>query len=313
MITSLLPHLTIFKFRFHYPLGQQKIVKHLFKRFQTKFWLEQHHWYTEFAIDSDLACVYTIPYVSNTFELNSNCERYYNKLINNMNTFDNITDITFNPSSPIKNCQYYFPNVTFLTVLNSKNEHMTMKHIEYLKMSVPLYNLKHLSIPSIEPIERLLLLQILKEASQLSILTVDPHILQLILMDQELYKYLNKKIKRIYQANSMEEIFYSPDQENRFCEIFSNVEYLQCAIYSEDNLLFLLDHLPKLCTMKVRYFEYKNNSSARFQTKMQQLNAIYKLKMHEYYTSGPRPSHVRNGQYKLYEYNVFIWFGEKIT
>ncbi|CAF4204646.1 unnamed protein product, partial [Rotaria sordida] len=67
LITSLLLHLHSFKFKFIYSLEDD--ILHTFKQFQSNFWLNKHHWYTEYKLEKDSALIYTIPYISNTYVL----------------------------------------------------------------------------------------------------------------------------------------------------------------------------------------------------------------------------------------------------
>jgi len=48
--------------------------------------------------------------------------------------------------------------------------------------------------------------------------------------------------------------FINSDQVNKFCKIFSHVEQLRCCINEIDVLLFILNHLPKLKNVKVKFF-----------------------------------------------------------
>jgi hypothetical protein len=96
LITSSLPDLKSFKFRF------QKIFwctvfayfHSKFKEFQSDFWKE-HHWYTEYSFSNNRALIYTVPYVSDTYELMVNSMRYCNESIDNFNIFKNTTNVTF--------------------------------------------------------------------------------------------------------------------------------------------------------------------------------------------------------------------------
>jgi hypothetical protein len=58
-ITSSLPQLTLFKFKFS--SNYEDDIPDKFKQFQSDFWQEQHHWYTEYSFDEELAHISTIP------------------------------------------------------------------------------------------------------------------------------------------------------------------------------------------------------------------------------------------------------------
>ena len=94
--------------------------------------------------------IYTIPCVSNTFIMVPNRIKYCHNLINNVNTFDSVTDLTVYQDALTENCPYYFSNITSLTLkawYNYPISTLTTKHIEYLKLIVNLFNLKHLNMP----------------------------------------------------------------------------------------------------------------------------------------------------------------------
>jgi hypothetical protein len=51
--------LTLFKFKFS--SNYEDDIPDKFKQFQSDFWQEQHHWYTEYSFDEELAHISTIP------------------------------------------------------------------------------------------------------------------------------------------------------------------------------------------------------------------------------------------------------------
>jgi hypothetical protein len=53
--------------------------------------------------------------------------------------------------------------------------------------------------------------------------------------------------------NYCDDKFVTSDELNKLCQIFSNVEELQCCIYGTDVFLFILNHLPKLKNFKVKF------------------------------------------------------------
>ncbi|CAF3527003.1 unnamed protein product [Adineta steineri] len=70
LIESHLPCLHTFKFNFSYN-GSTEFwpVQMWFEEFQDDFWIEEHHWYTEYSIGDDSAMIYTIPYISERLQL----------------------------------------------------------------------------------------------------------------------------------------------------------------------------------------------------------------------------------------------------
>ena len=53
LIKYSLPSLIDLRFKSQRSLNSRNVIK-LFERFQTSFWLEEHQWYTEYALDDDL-------------------------------------------------------------------------------------------------------------------------------------------------------------------------------------------------------------------------------------------------------------------
>ena len=47
LITSLLPRLAVFRFKFG--VSNVDDILRIFEQFQSDFWLQQHHWYTEYT------------------------------------------------------------------------------------------------------------------------------------------------------------------------------------------------------------------------------------------------------------------------
>lgn len=308
LITFFLPYLKIFKFRFRCFMfdNDKNIIIDKFKQFQTDFWQKQHRWYTEYVKAQEIAFIYTIPFMLHTFELISNNIN----TITNINTFNKVTHLTLNMDIITENYRCYFSNVTSLTLmLTNPYGHLTIKPIEYLKTIVNLCNVKHLCIPLME--SHSVFLELLKETPQLSSMTTNASSLNSIYSNRESWNYL-KKIKRLCQ-NDIEniEFHWSDEKEKQFCEIFFNLEHLQCAISNKYELLFLLNQLPKLSTLEITW-KCKSNPKVKFATfkwKAQKLNIIYdtKYKLHNTYDDFESI----DGFY--YVINVFIWIGKNMN
>jgi hypothetical protein len=58
-------------------------------------------------------------------------------------------------------------------------------------------------------------------------------------------------ITRLYIYRNAGDLFHGSDKLEQFCTLFSNLEQLICHINRDNDLLFLLIHLPKLCRMKI--------------------------------------------------------------
>ncbi len=271
LITSSLSYLNIFKFEFRYHLhrrSQRSIIIDKFKQFQTDFWKGKHHWYTEYVIRDRLVFIHTIPYPFNKYRLEQDEIRHSNSI----NTFVNVTDLTIYPSMFTENTEYYFSNVTSISLCGGRfGFNLTTKYIQYLKQIVNLCNLKHLDIMNSFKIENSsTFLELLKETSQLSSMTINTKNLQLCFQNEELCKYLNNMIKILDTG------LWKYVQLNQFCEIFSNLEHLNCDSDHENSLLFLIEHLPKLSTLKAtfRCEENPEISLFRFKTEAEKLNVI---------------------------------------
>jgi hypothetical protein len=303
LITSSLPYLNIFKFKFRSYLdrrSQRSMIIDKFKQFQTEFWQEKHHWYTEYVIRDKSVFIHTIPYPFNKYRL----EQDEIRQSNNMNTFVNVTDLTIYPSIFTENSQYYFSNVTSISLYAGRfGFHLTTQYIQYLKRIVNLSNLKHLDIMCNFKIENpSIFLELLKETPQLSSMAINAKNLQLFFQNEELYKYLNKMIKMLETG------LWKYVQLNQFCEVFSNLEHLNCSIDHENNLLFLIEHLPKLSTLKATYRCEDNPemSLSRFKTEAEKLNVIYDIER----TFIEADTDEEDSK-DYYSVKIFIWVGGK--
>ncbi|CAF4646669.1 unnamed protein product [Rotaria sp. Silwood2] len=265
LIQSSLLYLNIFKFRFSCNRRHNdKIILKIFQRFQDDFWCKQYQWFTEYSFEKDLASIYTIPYFENRYKLELNMKRFPNKLINNSNTFDKVIYLTLDDKIVTDKCQYHFSNVDSLVLFTSEVNQNPID-INYLKIIVNLSHLKHLDMFMYEKIiSSKELLEILKESPKLSMITINSTNLKLLFNDDELCKYLNKMIKKLHldkqfnlsfnnlnQSQNFQPSFHSRNELKKFCEIFSNIEQLICYVIEPDDVLFLVNQLTKLSTMKV--------------------------------------------------------------
>jgi hypothetical protein len=256
LITSSLPQLTSFKFHFRiYPSDD---ILNKFQKFQSDFWQKQHHWFVEYKLHEDLADIYTIPYISNTYIIRPHTNRYCNESINKSNIFGNVSDLILCKGALTFNGSYYFPNVTSLSIgeivyfEDIEDDCLELEHIDFFKMIVNLFNLRHLIISSSCKIESSsILLQLLKETPQLLSIDIGTQHLQSFFNNNELCIYLNKLITRLSVLRNSYDLLNDCYQLEQFCKIFSNLEQLICHINRDSDLLFLLTHLPKLSMMKI--------------------------------------------------------------
>ncbi|CAF1216092.1 unnamed protein product [Adineta steineri] len=218
--------------------------------------------------------------------------------------FKNVTDLTLQLNILIEEYSYYFSNITSLRLVPSEtlgHRMLTNQHIQILKTIVNLFNLKHLNIERIYGIENtLVLLEILKQSPKLSSITFIPKAIIQLFNDDELCKYLNKLIKKIILTDYFEYYANNSEKIKQFCQIFSNIEYLECKINSPDNLLLLLNYLPKLSSIKAIGNNkcYPERKFSPFENALRRLNVIFNI------------NHVFISEF--YETRISIWIGNKI-
>ncbi|UJR19796.1 hypothetical protein I4U23_022929 [Adineta vaga] len=257
LIVSSLPLLTIFKFEFNFKSKYDWIEKTMtvftekFEYFQTSFWREEHHWFTEFSCNSNRSILfYTIPYMSHV--------AFLNELPEKLNTFDHITELTVDLQHDMRKDEFYFENVRKLKLYTRKQDEIIIgieESFQSLKMMINLSKLRYLHIIDCSTINfPIVLLNILKEASQLSSLKLYPKFLLLSFSNDELSKYLNSKIKELdLYLHSSSTLFTNDDITKTFCRIFSNLEQLSCKMEEQRYLIVLLNHLSKLSMAHVSF------------------------------------------------------------
>ncbi|CAF3636761.1 unnamed protein product [Rotaria sordida] len=252
LIISLLPYLDTFKFIFNYIYKpNDNHIEDKLNKFQTDFWIKQHQWYTEYSLSNYSALIYTIPYMLNSYTLELDSNRYSNQLIK---TFNNVKNLTIYHTTIRGSGGRYFSNVTSLTILPPKYAYrpqLGIQAIKSLKNIVNLSNLKYLGISFEFKIkDAYVLLRILQEAPKISSIMISIRTLEHFAYNDEACEYLNKMIKKldIYKYHSSSFKFHHQIED--FCKIFSNIEQLKCNIDQANDLLYLLNHLPKLSMLK---------------------------------------------------------------
>jgi hypothetical protein len=263
LITTSLSHLDVFKFKFSFLLGNNDSdIVDKFQQFQNDFWHEQHHWYTEYKLDNYAALIYTVPCISNEYEITPYTKRGYNESMNNMNTFANVRDLTLCPEAITDIYQYHFSNVKSLRLSkghvddNHVYPFFKKQHVQCLKTIVNLCNLTHLDI-SLEC--RLksssVLLHLLQETPHILSLKINKDTLFSLFNNRELCECFNKMIKKLDITGFEDYTFLGFDKIVKVCEIFSNMEEFRCDIDRPENFQLILNHLSKLSHMKA--FVYK--------------------------------------------------------
>ncbi|CAF1260329.1 unnamed protein product [Rotaria sp. Silwood1] len=281
LITSLLSCLDTFKFIFNYIYKpNDNHIEDKFNKFQTDFWIKQHQWYTEYSLSNYSALIYTVPYMLNSYTLELDSNRYSNQLIN---TFNNVKNLTIYHTTITELGGYCFSNVTSLTILPPKYAHrpqLGTQAIKSLKNIVNLSNLKYLGISFEFKIkDAYVLLRILQEAPKISSMMISIRALEHFAYNDEACEYLNKMIKKLdiykYQSSS----FKFHHQIENFCKIFSNIEQLKCNIDQANDLLYLLNHLPKLSMLKAYLWKINDYDYfySWFKKETKKLNLLFNI------------------------------------
>ncbi|CAF0927967.1 unnamed protein product [Adineta steineri] len=256
LIQSSLHHLKIFKFQ-SIVWTKQNIS---LGKFQNDFWPKYHHWDVICVVNKTDTTFFTIPYRNNKFELDSETKISGNTLINKLKIFKYVTELFID----ILNANfhdYYFENVKSLKIYKVLNYSKKIyihhkqkeKFFESLPVIVNLSNLKHLDIIRIgDIISSTDLLTILKKARKLSSLEMQKSSLISFLINDELCQYLNEMIKILIIDKYSDDKFIEFHQLNKFCQVFSNIEQLQCSISHTSTFLYILNHMTKLKDLEIR-------------------------------------------------------------
>ncbi|CAF1494892.1 unnamed protein product [Adineta steineri] len=279
LIKSSLSCLETFKFIFNYIYKpNDNHMEDRFNQFQTDFWIKQHQWHTEYSLSNHSALIYTVPYMLNSYKLDIDSNRYSNQLINTLNNVKNLTLYR----APIRETWgHCFSNVISLTILPPEYAHrpsLGTQAIRLLQPIVNLSNLQHLNISLKFKIkDSHAFLRILQDLPKLSSLTISVRALEQFAYNKELCEYLNKVIKKldIYKYHSSSFKFHYQIEE--FCKIFSNIEELKCNIDQQNDLLFLLKHLPKLSILKAYLWKINDHDYfySWFKKQTNKLNLLF--------------------------------------
>ncbi len=266
LITSSLPHLSIFRFKFGI-LDQNEIVKK-YEEFQSDFWIVKHQWYTECLLaEGSMSYIFTIPYPSDTQYMWLKCVRYSNTLIDNSKTFDNVTCLYSPGEELMKSNGFYFPNnrsliTKPLPVID--NEDDEQRFIRSLKRTMNLSKLKHLEIPICCQTKRpTILLKILKEAPHLSSLSIHDCAIDILKTNKEICRYTSEMIKKLqFCIHSCPHYCDKPCDVSSVHEAFPNIEEITfSAIKPETRLLLLLNNSPKLSKVSVSFLDSRDMNS----------------------------------------------------
>ncbi|CAF1239194.1 unnamed protein product [Adineta steineri] len=284
MITLLIPQLKVFEFVFEisfYDLCQDKVLKQ-FKLFQTDFWLKQHRWYTVCEYGDKSAVIYTIPYCLNYIRLESDINIICDASIDKSKLHDNITHLNFCVKRVNREMPHYLSNIKLLRLKLKFGYGLApvvfnKQALQLLEMSVNLTSIKYLDINHLVHIESpLILLQILKQTPNLSVIGITPQCLISSLTNDELCTYFNKLIKKLLIFAREGLSWIDSNELIKFCETFSNLEQLQCSVQHSNDLMFILEYLSKLSCIKIKCSEDLHLSVEDLNEKLQELGSKLK-------------------------------------
>ncbi|CAF1424892.1 unnamed protein product [Adineta steineri] len=260
LISSLLPHLNIFKFNFRVQFrrynettltNEEIFGKYL--EFQNDFWHQQHQWHTVYESNDDCAIISTIPYYSDEFTLKSSTQISSKQLINNRDIFKKVTHLNLHQRA-FNNCaDQYFSNIEFLTLAYPAFD---IQDLESMRNIIDLPKLKFLGIEKGHTLDSpSIILEILKQAPNIRAIAIPTEVFLSFFDNNDLCFYLNRIIKKLtITTNYMFPYrlgFIDTHKIPQFCEIFSNLGHLQCSIHKWDDFINIWSQLPKLARITI--------------------------------------------------------------
>jgi hypothetical protein len=266
LITSALPHLTVFRFKFG--LRDRNEIIQKYNEFQSDFWIKEHHWYTECLLANPYDFyIFTIPYLNGIRPMYLIYDRLFNIQVDNTKTFNTVTYLYLLDGKLNTSSDFYFPNVTSLsidslsTVISKADE---QRFIESLKRIIDLSKLKHLRIPiCVQTRGSTILLKILKEAPCLSSLNIQQSAVDILKRNKELCQYISKRIKKVQFSHFTQS---DPFDKTRFVkstyQVFPNIEQITYSMLKEsESCLCLLQNLPQLSRLTITFYHREGSGS----------------------------------------------------
>ena len=253
LITSSLPSLKHFRFRSEiFPTSPINTGVEIFERFQTDFWLKEHHWPVEVLIEQYSITIYTTPYSSHFPQISLNSRRLSNPLFDDTQTFKHVHALAISANELLQYGKFYFPNVTSLIFADSfeiTSENNEQSLMESLNSLLNLSSVKHLKIPLDYPTERAsLFLQILQSTPQLSSLRINQYVFEILATNLETSGYFKNKIRNLFLEHYGHYESRPPFQMNLLTQSFPNLEQLRMSSTQIDDLYILLNHSSRLST-----------------------------------------------------------------
>ncbi|CAF1582932.1 unnamed protein product, partial [Adineta ricciae] len=260
LISSSLSHLRIFKFYFSITLYDENINDwlntigfNMIKNFENDFWTKQHHWNIAYQLEIDHIIVFTLPCMKYDCKITS-----HTKFSQNYLSMDHIMYLTLGSSVILNHLNTFFSNLHSLTFdrqlfisLEFDYDSFVLNLMEWIKKFINLSSIQRLNIENTSGKDlSSILIEIFETASHLSAISVYSTDLLILLKDDQLCQYFDK---RITELTIREDLFYGQSFNllKPIWEKFSNLKRLKCEIRTHDDLLTLLKQLPKLTNLSV--------------------------------------------------------------
>ena len=255
LINLLLCQLSDFQFIFNNLFETNDLINK-FEQFQSDFWLRQHQWQTNYSLLYGYHMIHTIPYPLTDLSVKFAPLQYE---LNKSNEFTYVTKLTLLIRIYTDKEQYYFPNVTTLTLVSpSRLDDLVYANnfVIVLTRFVNLSNLKHLNIQACRgTYATFILFEILKRSPRLSVLTFELQLMPSILENELLCHHLNQTIKRV---NCNYGLLHRLKDVEKFCQVFSHLEQLTYNGDRREHILYLLDHLSELSLLTIRLTRFRD-------------------------------------------------------
>lgn len=263
-ISSILPHLKAIKYyiqiRREYDCG---IIIEQFRKFQEMFSRE----HCPYLVHYELTCGLLIDDIIRTHnehpEYRTSSFFHCGILISCPRSLKYVVE---NWPSTDDQCAFYKGKVQFLHFafnIDWDTGAWHLDNIRYLTMSLDFTYLMHLTFTAFNGKEECLnsLLQLFSTAPHLSSLYISECILYTCTHDHPLYQHLQHRVSKLNLgicACQSPSFHLADDQDRvqRICSIFSNIKHLRCIMNKINHTPYLLDHLTKLCTLRVTMSKY---------------------------------------------------------
>ncbi|CAF1516478.1 unnamed protein product [Adineta ricciae] len=244
---------------------ESRCIEMGFEEFRGQFWMEQHHWRTEYVISNRSARIYTTPYISKMYRVERGTSTHCNSATNDTDKFDNISDLAIDVAALAEGAYpSYFSHITSLCFSDTQpmetDSIMKRTQLESLKATVNLSNVISLNMTSASrSIKPSMLFYLLKEAQQISSLAIDREYLKYLFQNDGLCEHLRRTILKLEVSCHGKSLVNNLSQLKRFCQTFSSVKHLTCMNDNEEFMLYLFKHLSQLILLNLRFLNGFNS------------------------------------------------------